>query len=301
MPGINTTGTPNTSDYILGRGKVYFAPLLLGKPQAYRDLGNAPEFSFATDSETLEHLSSRGGLKVVDKEVIISQKITLSLSLDEINFDNLALFVSGQTTTKATGFDTWEAQTTDGSALTEFNLSVTEQGRWYDLYANPETAPAASDFHAERIYDIRADSVFTIKDTLATPADTTAVEGVDFTVDRKMGMIFIIDGTAKIPANDDYAVHITAGTGTVSTHVDVVQALTSTNIAGALKFIPENPADSDRKYEFQFHQVSLKAEGEFSLISDDWTTMQFTGVAEANETADSTSKTLTISVPNTFA
>ena len=69
----------------------------------------------------------------------------------------------------------------------------------------------------------------------------------------------------------------------------------SPTVKGALKFISENPAAGDHQYEFQFHQVSLKAEGDFGLISDEFTTMGFTAIAERNETAGGTaSPTLTV-------
>ena len=83
MPGVNTTGVPNTNDYNLGRGIVYFSLLdTNGLPTGgYRDLGNAPEFNVSFETETLEHQASRLGLKVTDKEVVISQKCKLSQML----------------------------------------------------------------------------------------------------------------------------------------------------------------------------------------------------------------------------
>jgi hypothetical protein len=71
---------------------------------------------------------------------------------------------------------------------------------------------------------------------------------------------------------------------------------------GALKFISQNPANNDESTEYQFHQVSLKAEGDFAQISDEFSQMQLTGTAERNTTADADSPTLTIrSVNETVA
>jgi hypothetical protein len=68
----------------------------------WNDLGNCSKFSFKPEVETLEHFSSREGVKTRDKKVITSQKAGLSLELDEITVENLELALLG-TTTGATG------------------------------------------------------------------------------------------------------------------------------------------------------------------------------------------------------
>ncbi len=284
MPGLNPLGTANTDDYNVGRGKVYFAPLdANGIPQGYRFLGNAPEFSISMETETLEHQSSTGGLKVTDKEVVISQKVNLSVSLDEVNFDNMALFFSGSGTT----FDNSTAAAATPVTGSD-NLVVDEQGRWFDLYASNGAVTTGSS--GQRIYDIGAVTV-----TGGASGTTPAVEGTDYEIDLKMGRIFVIDGSTVLDtANSPHNISI-AQNSSADTSVDEVRALTQTAVKGALKFISENPASDDHQTEFQFHQVSLKAEGDFGLISDEFTTMGLTGVAERNETAGgSNSPTLTV-------
>lgn len=277
MPGINTTGLPNTEDYNLGRGIIYFAPYdsTTGLPLAYRDLGNAPEFSISVETETLDHQSSRAGLKVTDKEVLISQKVSLSLTLDEINFDNLASLLSGVTATHTNAIKTTQAQY-------EAYESVT-LGRWYDI----------RDDDGERAYDLSASSVIVLKNG---NDDVTLVENTDYTVDTVMGRVFLLSTATKIDDGDPLDMSWSADSGRADP--DEVQALTQTSVIGALKFISENPASSDAQTEFQFHKVSLKAEGDFGLIGDEFSTMQFTATAEKNEAADDESPTLTI---RTFA
>jgi len=274
MAGINLTGQANTLDYNIGRGKVYFATIdsTTGVPGAFRFLGNAPEFSVSMESETLEHQSSQTGLKVTDKEVTISQKATLSLTLDEINFDNMALFFSGETAAHA---NTAATAGITGSS----NVTVTDGGRWYDLYQNAGGAPA-SNASANRIYDCGTISV------------SGSVAGTDFIADQVMGRIFIIaGGNLDTPGTIDVDIAANAGADTTP---DEMRGLTSTTVSGALKFISENPADSDHQTEYEFHQVSLKAEGDFGLISDEYTQMSMTGVAERNTTIDTNSPTVTI-------
>lgn len=280
MVGLNQAGTANPDDYNLGRGKVYFATLDSNNfPEAYRDLGNATEFNVSIDTEKLDHQSSREGLKVIDKEVVISQKMNLSLTLDEINFENLALFFSGSSGTRTNN---------GGTAITgSNNLTVTTQGRWYDLYEGAAGIPS-TDPQGSRIYDIGTVSIE------KTGGGSVMTEGTDFTVDQTMGRIFVIDGGDMVAGG--YDLDTTTNTDAI-TDLEQVKALTASAVEGALKFISENPADSDKQAEFQFHKVKLSAEGDFGLISDDWSTMQLSGTAEQNLDADPDSPYCTV---NTF-
>ena len=94
---------PNTDNYQLGKGVVYFDRLnsTSGLYEGERDLGNAPEFSYTVAIEKLEHFSSRGGLKAKDKEVISQVTPSLSFTLDEVNVNNLAMLNLGSTATIA--------------------------------------------------------------------------------------------------------------------------------------------------------------------------------------------------------
>ena len=277
MAGPNVTGKPKTEDYNLGRGIVYFASLDANKkPASYRDLGNAPEFNITVEVETLEHQSSRGGLKVTDKEVTISQDVSVSFQLDEINHENLASFFSGEkavhTNPATIGFVefAWIAPGT------------VDKVRWYDLV----------DSAGERLYDVTPANL-TLKSTNGTPV--TLVLATDYEVDTEMGRIFLLDSTeVGVIISGAEGIDLTCAATAVAKDVDEVRALTKTNVLGALKFIGENPAASDVQTEYQFHQVSLKADGDLALIADEFTVLGFTATAERNISADPDSPTLTI-------
>jgi hypothetical protein len=276
--GINTTGKPNTSDYSLGRGAVYFAAIdaTTGLPLSYRQLGNAPEFSITVETETLEHQSSLEGLKTVDKEVIISQAITATLSLDEINFENLSLLLSGEAST----------ETNITAVASQFYDNV-ELGRWYDIYDN----------NGERAYDITANGDVAVTTGASSAGQGSALQvGTDYELDLVMGRVFVLTG-GNISAGDVINIALTAnGTTAPLGSLDTVEAFTQSSVTGALKFVAENPANANKKTEYQFHKISLKAEGDFSLIGDDWSVMQLNGKAEKNSgTASQVSgKTLTV-------
>ena len=278
MAGPNTTGKPQTSDYNLGRGVLYFAPIdtATGQPKGYRDLGNCPEFSINIEVETLEHQSSRQGLRVTDKEVIISQTLNLSFSLDEINHENLALVTSGA---KGTSTNVTEA---GFGQYTMVAAADVEKGRWYDIKNSSNG----------RAYDVQS-AELTVEDTSAV----SFVLNTDYELDTTQGRILLLSSSSKVQDAIDNTrginVTLAARAGAVNL-MNEVRALTSTNITGALKFIAVNPANNDVETEFQFNQVQLKPDGDFSLIGDEFTTMSFTAVAESNSLANTNSPTLTI-------
>lgn len=270
MAGPNTTGVPKTEDYLLGRGAIYFSSIVTatGLPDAngFRHLGNAPEMAVAMEVETLEHQSSLEGLKVVDKEVVISQKANVTFALDEVSHENLALFFSGSqaahTNVAVAGFAKYEMISAASGGVT--------LGRWYEIVNSS----------GERAYDVEAgDVVLNNGDD-----DTLLVLDTDYTLDLDMGMIFLLSTATNIAEGEALDVTLTAEA--TAKAVNEVRGLTSTNVIGALKFVGINPANNDKKEEWQFHKVQLKADGDFSLISDEFTQMGFTAAAERNTLAD---------------
>lgn len=266
----NTTGLPDTGDYVLGRGKVYLAEIndVTGKPDTngWRDVGNVPGFSISRESESLEHFSSREGTKTLDKEVVLSTKATLSFNVDEINAENVADWLSGEKSTHTNA-------AIAGIAERELCADVV-LGRWYDI----ENAAG------ERAYDI--DTADLTVEKQGAP-DVLLVEGTDYTLDLKWGRIFFKHTAVNIAAGD--AADITLVADAAAAVVTEVRGLTQTTRQVALKFIAINPANNDEECEIQFHQVNLKADGEFALIGEEFATMAFTAAIESNELADADS------------
>lgn len=264
---LNITGLPNTGDYTLGRGTVYESAIdsttELPDGNGWRDLGNATEFTVSLETETLEHQSSRSGLRVVDKEVILSQTMSISFTLDELNDQNVASFLSGETATHT------------NAAIAGFsNISLTSSvvlGRWYDLV----------DGNGERAYDVELADL-TLEES-GTP--TTLVEGTDFTLDSKMGRVFILSTASNISAGEGLRATLAAAAG--AKPVEEVRGLTQGNIVRAIKFVGENPANNNKQREYQFHKVTLASEGDLALIGDEFATMTFTGTVERSTLADS--------------
>jgi hypothetical protein len=274
MAGPNTTGLPTTADYSLGRGKLYVAKLntSTGLPttDGYRDVGNVPDFSVSIDIEELLHQSSQHGLRVTDKRVVVSQTMNLSISLDELSSQNMALFFSGDTATATN-------PAVAGFGPVTLTTSLL-QGQWYDIV---------------NASGVRAVDIEAANTTVTDAVPNTAVLGTDYLLDLKMGRIFIKVGGTVLTNGESLKVTLAADAGAASQLQQVV-ALTKSAEQLVLKFISENPANNDEQVEFQFHSATLSAEGDFGLISDEFTVMQLTGVAQQESVATGTARTLTI-------
>ena len=280
MPGVNTTGKPQITDVRLGRGALHFALLdaVTRKPLGFRHLGNCTAFTLNVESETLEHLSSRTGVRSVDKEIILSQKVGVSMTLDELNYQNLALFLSG-TSTK--GVANPAATTVAGRLITadaykgfSYEMVNASGGRLFDLSANGVGA-----------------ALLTVRTGGAAwgTGTTDLVEGTDYEVDRKWGTIFLLStGVTHVEGANLWFQYTTSGTGAEKV-VDQVDILTQASISGFLRYVSINAANNDKQENLDLHSVTLKADGELPMISDEFSTLTLTGSAERNETGYPTS------------
>lgn len=280
--GQNTTGTTNTSSYKVGRGILYAAllptSLSLTAGLAWRDLGNAPSLSIATTTEKIEHPSSRSGLKITDKTIITQQKEEIKFSLEEVNEQNMTLLLTGTasapTNSAIAGFTKW-------TMIPAASLAV---NTWYDVYNSSGV----------RSFDVAANKI-ALETTNGTPVSLTA--DTDYTLDRTMGRVFIKDTsviTTAISGTEGIAVTLTADAS--ASPLRQISGLSTTPGAYALKFIGENAATGDKE-EIVWHQVTLYADGEFGLISDDVAKMNFTATAQQNSYTGKTMTRTTVTTP----
>lgn len=87
---------PSTSNYLLGRGILYFDRFDEdGLPTGLEDVGNALSFGVQTAVEMLEHYGNRRVLRSVDREEPVSAKASGTFVLDEYDPENLAMHMFG--------------------------------------------------------------------------------------------------------------------------------------------------------------------------------------------------------------
>ena len=271
MPGVNRTGLPDSNNVWLGRGSLEYAPLdtTTGKPTHFRHLGNVTSLTVSIDSETLTHKSSRSGVAQIDREIVLSQKVNIGFTLDHTtDFDNLAQFLSG-TASK----DQANAARSGGSVTGQLIHADAQLGRTYEL----------RDANGGRLYDLRTDNpaLLVLKQHATTLGSATNLtEGTDYTVDRVWGTITLLSTGSFVNLNMLWFDYTRQGTEQL---IDVVDMLTTSKLSGFLRYKGINPANADKKILVDFHSVSVKADGEVNLISEEFSELTFSGVAERNE------------------
>lgn len=268
MPGINRTGKPDTRDIFLGRGRVYLASLdsTTQKPTHFRHVGNSTAFSLNVESEKLEHQNSRSGVKAIDREITLSQKVGVTLTLDEVlNAENLAYFFSGTATKNVTNSAT-------GASLTDILIHADAlKTRSYELVNSS----------GGRLYDIFTSGLIVKSGSGAVGSASTLTAGTDYEVDTKWGMIFLTSTGAHVDGNNLWFSYTSPGGEKT---VDQVTMLTQSKQSVFLRFVGINPANSDKEVLLDLHSVSLSADGELPMIGEEFATLSLVGVAERNET-----------------
>jgi len=270
MPGFNELGTPNTLDYVLGKGKLFFSENdpTTGLPVALRDLGNTPSMNVSIEVESREHKNSSDCLAQVDALFITSQKLNLSFQLDEINFENLNDFLSGDTDTYDNPHDVTH---------TDVIIDTTvELGRWYELRKATAGLP--------RVYNLDAVGVVYTIEKDGAP-DVLLVEGTDYEIDEQFGLIFFKTTAVNIAAGNVAQWSITTG-ATTPQNLDRVRALRRALVEGTLVFRQDNANDCGQRNLYRFHRAQLTGDGELPLIGDEESVMSFTGIAGINSLVD---------------
>jgi hypothetical protein len=79
-------------NYTIGKG---VASIKLTGDASFRDIGNVTAFEFTPTAETLDHFSTRTGVKSKDRTVVVSMEGELKITMEEFTVENLALALMG--------------------------------------------------------------------------------------------------------------------------------------------------------------------------------------------------------------
>ena len=232
---------------VLGKGKVYLRSrdpnaLDLAFASGERFVGNAPELNLTSETESLDHFTSTGGIRQKDKTVTLEVTRNGVLTTDNVDKDNLAMFFLGSNSVYSQA----------GGAVSDEIISV-EPGFYYQL------GETSSDPRGNRNV-----SVVVVGDD-AVPT-TTYVEGTDYTIDLVSGRLYIIEG-GSIVAQDIYVDY----TAAVETSEQIISG--SQEFVGAIRYIADNPEGAD--HDVYMPYVKLTPNGDYSLVSDEWSQLSF--------------------------
>jgi hypothetical protein len=95
-----TMHSPNVGNLQVGKGIVSFKKT---GDSVFRDLGNVTSFVITPDMDTLDHFSSREGVKKKDITIILEKKGTVKLTMEEFTAQNLSIMVLGSFDEDAVG------------------------------------------------------------------------------------------------------------------------------------------------------------------------------------------------------
>lgn len=235
------------NNYTLGRGKLYFARFKPGTttPGGERYLGNTPEVSFSSDSQRLDHYNSDSGVRNKDASVLLQMDYAGGFSLDDIQFENLAMLFLGNS-----GVETVAAKTAQTETFTNVMPKLT-----YQLGTTASTPTGT-----------RNVTVASVKDSTTT--STTYAAGTDYVVDEATGRITILEGTT-IPADGGITVEWASEAYTQEFAVSDADT-----IEGQLRYVADNPMGENIDYLLPWVQIT--PDGDYALKGDDWQVMNFT-------------------------
>lgn len=239
-------------NYTLGKGKVFFdrypanaimTALTQGEGERY--FGNSPEFTTSASSESLDHYSSEGGLKVKDDSAQLSLNRTGKVVVDNIDAQNIALYFIGAASTVA--------QTAQVGLISL--VTAAKRGRFYQLGVSAAN-PAG----------LRNVSNLVVKKGAGFITTVAALNNYQF--DAELGRLYIEAAAPDINSED---IQITFDTA-ASSREQVVSG--SSPIYGALRFVADNPKGANRDYYFPY--VKLAPDGDYALKGEDWMQIGFT-------------------------
>lgn len=274
MAGVgirNTAGVPDVKEYHIGGGKMFIAEILAsGLPGAFRHVGNVPEITMTVSTDQYEHMSSTTPVPVQDLSVITKVNANMKFKLENKNAENLALFFLGDAT----------AYTNPGiaglSAVTLVAEGALEKNSWYQIVKGGSGTDKSNP-----VFGISSTNAIALITTETVPV--SLVKDTDYTVDAVTGMVFIKD-TAKITTciSANKGINVTLTADAAATLVDKVAVLSDTSKKVAIRLVSYNSSDNNKVTIYDFHKVSLAADGDTSMITSEVSGLPMTGGVEDN-------------------
>lgn len=244
-----------SENLVIGRGQLQFSKFVVANPTTpraaeYRDLGNCPGVTLNVTTETKKHNSSRGGLRLLDLEITLSQEFTGTITVEDMKPENFARFLMGTESTLS--------QAAVASATETFTNVKVNSG--YQLGVSLPSRPEGYK------------NVTITTAVLAAAPATPLVDGLDYEFDGPRGFFRILPTTDKIVDS-----HLSTGftlTYAVGAHTRSRVVSGSTELRGSLQYHAYNYTGPVQ--DFFFPNVTLRPNGDLGLITDeDFMTLNF--------------------------
>jgi len=244
--------------YVLGRGELFFDRMLPNTRTltGERFIGNVTAFNISIESETLDHFDSTQGIRQKDDSVLLQINRTGAITTDNINSDNLSLFVQGSVA----------AVTQTSTPVVDYPINAIVRDRWYQLGQTPANPTGVRNVSAVVVTGPGGTPVYTLN--------------TDYTLDAALGRIYI-PSTSTIAVGANILVDFTPAANTR----DRISSASLGSIDGALRFIARNPKGPVRDIYIPY--CSLTPSGELNFIGEEWLTMAFNlEIQKLNDTTE---------------
>lgn len=231
----------NTDPTLLfsGQGIVSIAERTdLGRPKGFIDLGNVSQLEFSPKVERVPHKESRTGNNFTDKVFEKANEVEVSMTCDSIATENLKLYLYGSDTTLAT------ATITDEEIIAYLGKSVAL------ARMNPTTFTSLTN----------------------DGGVTTYVEGTDYTIDLRTGVLKL-SATASFAEGDILRANYDAGAE------DIVAAFTELNSDRYLRFDGLNRASDGKEVVIEAYKVRLDPSEMIPVINEEFGEYALKGMA----------------------
>lgn len=219
-----------SANYTIPKGKMYFDD---GTGEEY--IGNTPSAELSIESTSLDHFSAESGIREKDDTALVEISRNLAITADDISVGNWARFIVGAASTLAQA----------ATPVVDESVGAVKQGLYYQLGETVDNPSGVRDVGS-----------VTVKVGITTKTLTT-----DYTVDLALGRVYIVPG-GGISDADVVLVSYTPVAGTR----DQVVSASSASLAGALRFIADNPKGANR--DIFLPSVTIKPTGTAKLKGD---------------------------------
>lgn len=224
------------SQYFSGQGAFLLSDRLgTGEPKAFCPVGNVSALSIGIETTEFEHKESCTGARAIDLTIIQEVNATMTVTLESLDRENLALALFGTSADVA------------GSSVVDEIVAVDGLDKWYAL-----------------------DFIDTSSIVVTGPSGSPSYsEGTDYLCNAAAGAIFPLS-TGSIPASGDLEVDYT-----YAAQEDIQAVTTSAGAVKYARFEGLNTASANfANLVVEIFKVQIQPLAELALISDEITQLE---------------------------
>lgn len=248
--------TPSSTNTIFGRGAIFFDRFSSTGVQSHQwlHLGNCDNFATSISTDTVNMTDYTSFTSTPYATATKATTVGLKISGFEFDAKVMAVVLSGDTSTYTQSASTVTGETIAAASLTGLVGS-------YFQTAN------------------RNISAITVKQ-----GTVTLVSGTDWSLHSSLtGLVRIIPTSSTVVDGTALTINYTSAALSGATALTTVRGFNAAQVQGAILFVPNNTTGPN--LEVRIWNCKLSADGDTSLISDDFAKWNLTGTVVADSAA----------------